>query len=279
MSGSGHALPKTRVDVRSASESDSGGVPLRTELVVGGLAPRLIRKDERSAHIGLVAAEMLLLAGDRVDIHVSVGAGCLLRIQDIGGTVAYPRRDSRAPEHPEEMAQWNIHVDLGPGAVLLWEGLPFIASETAQVLRSTRVNLGQGAVAVIRETLVLGRHREQGGRVRSRLEVHEAAGPVLVEEVVADGTDQEPGVLGAHRILDQVLAVGFRPQEAEGDLALYAPGAISRHLGAETHASPLKDVFSRWSERAEVAQASTLPATATPADHSAGATLRGSNTR
>lgn len=207
---------------------------------------------------------MLLLAGDRVDIHISVGAGCLLRIQDIGGTVAYPRRDSDAAEQPEELAEWNIHVDLGPGALLLWEGLPFIASETAQVLRATSVNLAQGSMAVIRETLVLGRHREHGGRVRSRMQVQDAAGPVLLEDVFADGTDPEPGVLGAHRVLDQVLAVGFRPETSEGDLELYAPGAISRHLGAETHASPLQDVFRRWSEQAAEAQTTALPATPIP---------------
>lgn len=263
MTRRGHTLPTTRVDVRSAGHSASDGVPLRTELVVGGLAPRLIRKDVRSAHIGLVAAEMVLLAGDRVDIQVSVGAGCLLRIQDIGGTVAYPRRHPGAPEHPDEIAQWNIHADLGPGALLLWEGLPFIAAETAHVMRSTRVTLGQGAAAVMRETLVLGRHREQGGRVRSRLEINDVSGPVLLEDVVADGTAPDPGVLGAHRVFDQVLAAGFRPDAAEGDLALHGPGAISRHLDAQTHASPLDEVFHHWSEQAEEAQISHLPAKAT----------------
>lgn len=214
----------------------------RVDLAVGALAPRLISRDAARAHIALAAAGMILLGGDDVHVDVSVGAGCLLEIEDVGGTIAY-RADGRR-------SSWTMEVHVAEGATLLWRGLPFVATDGADVERRTTLHLATGATAVIRETLVLGRHGESGGRLASSFVAGDADGPLLVEQLDLDGLAPEPGVLGAHRVLDSVIALGFEPPTVPGDLVLEHPGAIARHFGAETHTSRLDRVCDEWVERA-----------------------------
>lgn len=227
----------------------AGGPRARVELVVGSLAPRLISRGARHVHVGVTAAEMLLLDGDTVEVSVQVGPGCVLHIEDIGGTVAYPRRNVADLASPP--ARWLLDLQVARGGVLLWQGLPFVVAGAADVVRHTTLTLAEDARAVLRETLVLGRHGERGGRVRSGLEIHDDGGPVLLEELTVDGERPEPGVLGDRRVADTLLAAGFRPPSEQGDLRLEAPGALARHLGSATHDSPLDERFQRWAAAAE----------------------------
>lgn len=224
----------TRIAIRH------GDPRARVDLAVGALAPRLISRDARRAHIALAAAGMILLGGDRVHVEVTVGTGCLLELEDVGGTIAY-RADGRA-------SAWTMDVRIEPGGALLWRGLPFVVTDGAEVDRRTTLDLGAGATAVIRETLVLGRHGESGGRLRSSFVASDTDGPLLIEQLELDGLVPEPGVLGTHRVLDSVIALGFDPQTNDGDLVLEQPGAIARHLGAETHTSRLDRVWDDWAE-------------------------------
>lgn len=234
----------TRIAVRSSAQgSGQSTAQFRTELVVGKLAPRLISRGQNSAHVGVTAAEMLLLDGDQVEIQVRVGAGCTLLIEDIGGTVAYPRRISSAAGPP---AQWNVDIKLEAGACLLWKGLPFVVAQTAEVVRCTSARLGPGAQLLLRETLVLGRHGETGGAIRSSLNISDDSGPLLCEETLVNGALPEPGVLGDERVLDSVIAAGFRPETAPGELVLEGPGAVARFLGHACHESGLAQTWERW---------------------------------
>ena len=234
----------------------------RVDLVVGALAPRLIDRGEDSARVALAAAGMLLLGGDRVDIDIVVGAGCRLDLDDVGGTVAYPTRGI-----PSE---WSVNVSIAANGVLRWHSLPFVVAQGADVRRRTSISLQPGARALFRETLVLGRHGEIGGCVRSELDVTDAVGAVLCETLDIDGSVREPGVLGDARVLDAVIAVGYRPPPAPGDLVLDQPGAIARHLGAHSHESSLDATWSTWSRAAEsnTAESTTAGSTTalTPAD-------------
>lgn len=206
------------------------------ELAVGALAPRLISRDGTHAHVAVAAAGMVLLGGDRVHIEVDVGPGCTLEIEDVGGTVAYQGAPS----------SWALKVRIGIGATLLWQGLPFVVTDDANTKRSTSLDLAVDARAVIRETLVLGRYGERGGRLVSTLAVSDADGPMLVERLEAEGSLPEPGVLGSNRVIDAVLAVGFRPPARPGDLEFERPGSLARHLSDHTHGSPLDRVWDRW---------------------------------
>lgn len=232
----------------------------RCKLTAGGLTPHLIRRDTSFVHIALTATQMLLLDGDRVDLDIKVGPGCKLYLQDTGGMVAYPRRvpvehfnnevDASPPESDQTPpAQWHIRAEVQAGGSLVWEGLPFVISDGADVLRSAEVRLGAHATALLRETLVLGREGERGGRIVSRMCINDTGGPILAEETVLEGNRPMPGILGGHRILDQVTAAGFRPQTSPEDMILEQPGAISRYLGSEAHTSPVLSTFRKWSEQ------------------------------
>ncbi|WP_249353945.1 urease accessory protein UreD [Microbacterium sp. 2FI] len=210
-------------------------------LSVGALAPRLVARDATRAHVAVAAAGMVLLGGDHVHVGIDVGAGCTLEIQDVGGTVAY--RGSRS--------SWVVDIRIGPDATLLWDGLPFVVTDGADVERRSTVTLEPGARAVIRETLVLGRHGERGGRLASALAVADRDGPILVERLEADGTAPEPGVLGVNRVHDAVVAVGFRPRLQPNDLEFERAGAMARHLSDHTHGSPLDPVWEAWATDAE----------------------------
>ena len=214
----------------------AGDPRAHVELAVGALAPRLISRDAVRVHIAVAAAGMVLLGGDDVHIEIDVGPKCTLEIEDVGGTVAYPGARS----------SWLLGARIGAGGTLLWHGLPFVVTDGAHVVRRGSLMLESGAAAVIRETLVLGRHGERGGRLVSALKVVDAGGPILVERLEADGTEPEPGVLGSNRVVDAVIAVGFRPPARPMDLEFDRPGAMARHLSDHTHSSPLDPVWDAW---------------------------------
>lgn len=212
-------------------------------LVGATIVPRLVERDARSAHVALVAGGALLLGGDRVDIAIAVGDGCTLDLEDVGGTVAYSA-DGVA-------CFWDVEIDVGAGARLTWNGLPLIVAEGANVHRNLRMRLGAGASALVRESIVLGRSGERGGRLRLHTSVRDGDGPVVEEALDADGAHPVPGVLGAHRVLDTILCAGDRPPPVRVDgvtvMALEAPGATARYLGDHAHSSPLAAVWRDWS--------------------------------
>ena len=99
--------------------------------------------------------------------------------------------------------------------------------------------------------IVLGRHGERGGRLISALSVVEGSGgPILLEQLDADGGAPEPGVLGGNRVMDAVIAVGFRPPARPEDLEFDQPGSMARHLSDHTHGSPLDPVWDAWAAHA-----------------------------
>lgn len=212
-----------------------GEARVRVGLVTGALAPRLIDRDAVSARVALAAAHMLLLDGDAVRIEIEVGPGCTLEVEDIGGTVAYPGTSS-----------WRATARIGEGGRLLWRGLPFVVTAEARARRSTELMLGAGAAVLLRETLVLGRHGEIGGAIESGIIATGVGDPFLIERLEADGALPGPGVLGAHRVVDSLLAIGYRPPTTSGDLVLEQPGAVARFLGQQAHASGLDAVWSAW---------------------------------
>jgi len=212
-----------------------GEARVRVGLVTGALAPRLIDRDASSARVALAAAHMLLLDGDAVRTEIEVGAGCTLEIEDIGGTVAYPGTSS-----------WQVRARIGAGGRLLWRGLPFVVTADARARRRTELVLGPAATVLLRETLVLGRYGETGGAIESGVAATGDGGPFLVERLEADGAFPGPGVLGAHRVVDSVIAIGYRPPTGPGDLVLEQPGAVARFLGQDAHASGLDPVWSAW---------------------------------
>jgi urease accessory protein len=157
--------------------------------------------------------------------------------------VAYGGPD---PARPGPASAWDVEIELGAAACLGWKGREVIVADGADLHRRTRLAAEAGAVAVLRETTVLGRTGELGGRVRQATSMTVGDEPVLVEETVFSGHHPVPGVLGAERVLDSVTMVGRRPVDPTGAMELEAPGALARFLGTQLHRSPLDTLYDRW---------------------------------
>ncbi len=63
----------------------------------------------------------------------------------------------------------ELDVTVGDGATLVLEDAPLVVAEGADVVRTTTIRLGVGAVAIVRDLVVLGRAGEGPGRLESVL--------------------------------------------------------------------------------------------------------------
>lgn len=225
------------------------------------LAPRPVHGSGNPLHlrVALIGIHMMLLGGDDVRIEVSVGPGVTLEVVEPAGLVAYD-----AELVP---SRWSLHADLGEDAALIWDGASFVAAAGSNVHRETRLRLAPGARALVRETLVLGRAGEHGGRLRSVTRATGPDGDVLYEDLdLTEPRERAVGILGSAKILASATAVGWRPGAASGSgsgsgvadaqrvrrFELAAPGAVARSLSAAAHTADAQagSVFSAW--RAEI---------------------------
>lgn len=204
--------------------ADPAGQRARVRTSAGVLRPFTLSCRAASARICLVPTSALLLAGDHVQISVDVGPEAHLEVVETAGTVAYDMRDACAGPGS---ARWDVEIRVADGGSLRWEALPLVVATGADVLRCTTVRLGASAALWLRETLVLGRSGEAGGRVRSRLDVHREV-PVLVETT-------DSGDFGS-RVVDSLLVIGH---EAVGGMRLEAGGTLYRSLIDQTHLSSI----------------------------------------
>lgn len=211
---------------------------LEGELVV----PRLVRRQGRSVEVALVAGRALLLPGDDVRLRITVGEGCTLSLVDIGGLVVYGR-----PGETGDASQWHARVALERGAHLSWNGLPTVITDAGSLTRSLSVTLAGDSSAVLRETLVLGRTGERGGRLTSDMDVSDTIGPLVRETLEVRGDAPAPGVLGGTRVIDSIIAVGDQAPVAHvfgaTRLELDRGGTVVRYLGDAAHDSPLGSVL------------------------------------
>lgn len=217
-------MTRTRVAVTGDGRVELDGDVVR--------ARRLPDEDGRT-RVALVASQALLLAGDDVRIEVEVGSGRALEVVEVSGTVAYDMRGGAAT--------WTVDVRVARDGLLVWPGLPFVVADGADVERRTRVDLAPGARAVLRETLVLGRTGEAGGRVRTTTDARLAGRPLLVETfALGPATVRDPALLGGARCLDTLLLLGARLDHPDA-LQLDREGTVLRGMSVRAHAADLGD--------------------------------------
>jgi urease accessory protein len=205
----------------------------------GLLRPQVVAASAERCRIGLLATTALLLGGDVVELEVRVGAGARLDLFDVAGTVAYHGRG--------EASAWHVRVDLAAGAGLTYAGEPFVVADGADVSRTLELDLGPGAAAAVRDTVVLGRAGQRGGRLRSVTTVRREGRPVLLEDqrLDPDRWRDAPGMLGAHRVLDTVTWLGSAaptPAAATTYALVGGAGTLTRWLGTSLADSPLHRV-------------------------------------
>lgn len=187
--------------------------------------------------LGLLSTTALLLGGDVVELEITVGEGVRVDLYDVAGTVAYHGRG--------RSSAWHTRVSVAAGGCLVWSGEPLVVADGAEVTRTLEVEAAVGATVLLRETLVLGRSGELGGRLDNQTTVSRAGELVLREDQLLDpdGVRRLPGLLGEHRIIDSVLGIGAGPADELAAVLSYDlvddVGWVRRHLGAELADSPV----------------------------------------
>jgi urease accessory protein len=223
----------TRIVVEAGAERQ------RLHLQPGLLRGQVTANTAEGCRIGLVTTTALLLGGDTVQLDVEVGPGAALDLFDVAGTVAYHGRG--------QPAAWLTALVVAEGGRLHYRGEPFVVADGADVTRRLQVDLaGGGARCRLRETVILGRSGERGGRLHTRTEACRGGRSVWLEEQVWDGDRTLPGILGPHRVVDTLIDLGPGPPPIVPGMVAYAlpddAGTVLRHLGSELAESPLSSV-------------------------------------
>lgn len=188
----------------------------------------LLSADDWGARVSLVPDGALLLAGDRIDLRVSVGADARLELVEPAGTVAYSGGSSG----------WSVSINLAPRSTLIWAGEPFVVAEGASVERSTSIRLGWDARLALREVLVLGRYGERPGTLAQRLDVVAGNGVPILAEELSIGPESGRLWLGGRRVIGSVMTLGARLDEPVSEatvLQLEAAGSVVRVLTDDAH--------------------------------------------
>jgi urease accessory protein len=134
----------------------------------------------------------------------------------------------------------DVTVHAG-GRLVLDEG-PLIVAGGAQVERRCVIELEHGAVAAVRETLVLGRDGEPPGALDSTTRVT-LAGTALLHDGLRfdDGAAAHVALAPGHRVICTASLLGMRPPPGVAGLAaplhLHGPGALLRATGPASAAT------------------------------------------
>jgi urease accessory protein len=194
---------------------DRGGV---RELRRGPrVAPRVLGPG-RAALVPLQAGP---LAGDRDAVRLHVGAGAVLALEPIAATVAYPGA----------ARTWlDLDVVVEDGGRLILEDAPLIVAEGADVVRTTMIALGPGAIAAVKDVVVLGRAGEGPGRLHATLRATGPDGPILHDALRVEPetwtADAHVALAPGHRAIATVCRLGV-PGNLEGPGSLWRAAAAS----------------------------------------------------
>ena len=156
------------------------------------------------ARVSLVASAAGPVGGDHHRLDIRVGAGSNLLLNEISATLLLPGRG-----HTRSRTDVRIQVDAG--ATMIWMPEPVIAVKGCDHVNDVRIDLAEDARLLVREEVVLGRHREQSGRVCQSIRVRRSERLVYRQDVnLGTPTAATPAVAGAFRTIGSMLL--FDPQ-------------------------------------------------------------------
>lgn len=206
------------------------------------LAPRVLEVRPDAVHACLLPTQAGPLAGDHDRVRIVVGAGATLVVRPVAATLALPgvRR-----------IRLDLEVEVGRAGRLVLEEAPLILAAGAHIERSAAVRLAAGAVAALRDTLVLGRAGEAGGRLVSTMRITDEQGLVLHDamrhEPATARRDAHVAFAPGHRVAATLCLLGIElPDDAP--FALARAGALRRFTArglAELDAE-LTQPWQRW---------------------------------
>jgi urease accessory protein len=177
--------------------------------------PMPICRTAGAAHVSLASGAAGPLGGDDFQLDVRVGRGSTLVLSDISATLLLP--GARGGQ-----SRMRIAVTVEDDAAFVWLSEPVIAAQGCDHIHDIDVVLAPGARLFMRDELLLGRHKEQPGRLRQRIHVTRGGEPLLVQQLdVGAGVRgwQSPAVLGNRKCVGMALVVdpawrGRRPDAA-----------------------------------------------------------------
>jgi urease accessory protein len=230
-------------------EELSGTEPWRPRILPGAAGP---------ARVALVQSRASLLAGDDVELSVTVGEGAALELVELAATLAHDVRGG-------SRAAVRVDAEVGAGGCLVWTGEPLIVAAGARVSRTTSLDLDETARALLGERVVLGRAHERPGALLARTRITCAGAPLLDETL--DTADPETltsaVVAGDARMIAGLTLAGVRDASPPaGALQAHGPATLWRSVGpARAGGGWPAELAARWRD-AVLAAAAALAARA-----------------
>ena len=252
-------MPTSKTIITTAILTEPSSALLRIERHASGhavtelrrgtrLAPRVLSKDGRAVRACLLATQAGPLAGDHDRVTIGVGAGATLVVSSVGAAYVLPGRSPTLLE---------LDVEVGAGGRIVFEDAPLIVARQADVTRCTTVRLGAGAVAALRDVVVLGDegYGAAGVRLASTLRVTDPAGALLHDELRVDPAlareDAHVALAPGHRVVGTLCLFGVAGDDPAA-LRLARDGTLRRATApgmAAVHAE-LASTWAAWSATA-----------------------------
>jgi urease accessory protein len=233
---SGGRFQRNRVCAAAAivAARDSGGV---TRLpVLASEVPLVLRRTPEAVY--LIGGAAGPIGGDWLALEITVGAGAFLRLRTAAASIALPGLDGLESE-------LRVTASVAAGGCLEYLPEPIVVTAGARHASVFAVTLEAGASLLLRDEILLGRHGEAGGAMRSVLRVDYAGRALLRQSLEVTGTDAAslgPAVLSGHRAVGNLLRVNAADggAEAVGNTDVVVPDvAIARGTALEVAVMPL----------------------------------------
>lgn len=180
-------------------------------------------------HVALLSVQAGPLAGDHDALRIVVGPGASLVVTPVAGTVALAGRDAIA---------LDTDALVGVAGRLVLDDPVTVVTDGAIVRRRTHVELEDGAVAAVREAVVLGRTGEGSGTVDAQLSSTFGGSPLLEDALRVDPARAASHVAlpPRHRAIVSAALLGARASDDLDDLELLhcaLPGTLRRATGED----------------------------------------------
>lgn len=195
-----------------------------------------------AVHACVIPTQAGPLAGDHDRLRIVVGARATLVLRPVAATVALP-----GPGR----TKLDLDVCVGRDGRLVLEEAPLIVAAGADVQRTARVELAAGAVAALRDVVILGRCNEPRGRLAGTLRVSDDAGVVLHDALRLDPAtaheDARVAIAPGHRVVGTLCLLG--DERADDPRFKIARGGALRRAAAPDLAqleSRLAEPWKRW---------------------------------
>lgn len=190
------------------------------------LAPRILDRGADAVRAAFVPTQAGPLAGDRDTTRIVVGAGATLIVEPVAATLALPGALRTV---------LRMDVTVRPAGRLVLDEGPLIVAVGADVERRCAIELEAGAVAALRETVVLGRDGESPGTLDSSLRAT-LDGSALLHDglrfgVMPGSDDVHVALTPGHRVVATACLLGLRAERDSEVLTLEGPGALRRASG------------------------------------------------